>query len=434
MGIPNDLYDQLTTRLIPINELSAINQKKLLESAVIETHVPGTYVFEQGDTDDYVYYLLAGMIEMVAMDETPRVINAGYSYTCYPISKMQPRQYSAHVLHVTKVLKVSQSLLESLLCSEKTEQPSQPDEIELDDIMDSDYDWITHLLQSKIFSNIPIQNIQEIFALFKELAVDKDDVIIKQGAPGDYYYVVKDGEFEVTRHLEKQNKTFRLAILREGDGFGEEALLGNIPRNASVMAITDGTLMRITKEAFLTLICDPAIHTVNYEQALQLINDGAIWIDVRFSDEYKQSAVPGSLNFPLDMIRIQMKKLNQESNYVVYCDNGTRSAIAAFLLVNNGYTVSYLQDGINEHMLSDKKVQISEQNEQELQENKIVTESGSSVAADTEAVVQALLSQQSEMDELFKVLNTVLASVFKQLEQALKEKAEAEIAKNIVDQ
>jgi len=97
--------------------------------------------------------------------------------------------------------------------------------------------------------------------------------------------------------------------------------------------------MRITKEAFLSLIRDPAINTVNYEQALQLINDGAIWIDVRFPEEHKRSAVTGSLNFPLAMIRVQMKKLNPESNYVVYCDNGTRSAIAAYLLLNkeNGY-------------------------------------------------------------------------------------------------
>ncbi|MEE8321535.1 MAG: hypothetical protein V3R68_06830, partial [Gammaproteobacteria bacterium] len=81
-----------------------------------------------------------------------------------------------------------------------------------------------------------------------------------------------------------------------------------------------------------------------------------------------------------------------------------------------------------------KEVQVSEQNEQELQVNKIVTESESSVAANTENTVQALLSQQSDMDELSKELSKVLASVFIQLEQALKEKAEAEIARNIVEQ
>jgi len=360
---------------------------------------------------------------------------------------MQPRQYSAHVIHVAQALKVSKSLLESLLESEKKGQSSQPDEIESDDDMVYGYDWMTHLLESKIFSNIPPQNIQKIFALFQEVAVSKDDVIIKQGASGDYFYIIKDGEFEVTRNLEKQDKTFKLATLHDGDGFGEEALLGDVPRNASVIAMTDGTLMRITKQAFLSLIRDPAINTVNYEKALQMINDGATWIDVRFPDEHKRSAVTGSLNFPLDMIRVQMKKLNPESNYVVYCDNGTRSAIAAYLLLNNGYTVSYLQDGVNDHLEqpiieskineqkpSEKGTQISKQDEQELQVNKVVTESESSVSANTEALVQAILSQQSDMEELSKALSTVLSNVFKSLEQALKEKADAEIARNIIEQ
>ena len=448
MDIPQGLHDHITTKLILINELSAINQEKLLESAVIETYESGSYIFEQGEEDDYVYYLLVGKLEMMAMEETSFVIDADSRQSCYPLSQMQPRQYSAHVIHVAQALKISKSLLESLLESEKKGQSSQPDEIESDDDIVSGYDWMTHLLQSKIFLNIPPQNIQKIFSLFQEVAVSKDDVIIKQGAPGDYYYIIKNGEFEVTRNLEKQDKIFKLATLHDGDCFGEEALLGDMPRNASVIAMADGTLMRITKEAFLSLIRDPAINTVNYEQALQLINDGATWIDVRFPDEHKRSAVTGSLNFPLDMIRVQMKELNPESNYVVYCDNGARSAIAAYLLLNNGYTVSYLQDGINDHLEqpiteskkneqkpSDKEGQISEQDEQqELQVNRVVTESESSVAADTEAMVQAILSQQSDMEALSKALSTVLANLFKNLEQALKEKAEAEIARNIVEQ
>lgn len=447
MDIPQGLHDHITTKLILINELSAINQEKLLESAVIETYESGSYIFEQGEENNYVYYLLVGKLNMMAMEETTFVIDADSSQSCYPLSQMQPRQYSAHVIHVAQALKVSKSLLESLLESEKKGQSSQPDEIESDDDMVSGYDWMTHLLQSKIFSNIPPQNIQKIFALFQEVAVSKDDIIIKQGASGDYFYIIKDGEFEVSRNLDKQDKTFKLATLHDGDGFGEEALLGDVPRNASVIAMTDGTLMRITKQAFLSLIRDPAIDTVNYEKALQMINDGATWIDVRFPDEHKRSALTGSLNFPLDMIRVQMKKLNPESNYVVYCDNGTRSAIAAYLLLNNGYTVSYLQDGVNDHLEqpiieskineqkpSEKGTQISKQDEQELQVNKVVTESESSVSADTEALVQAILSQQSDMEELSKALSTVLENVFKSLEQALKEKAEAEIARNIIEQ
>jgi len=76
MDIPQGLHDHITTRLIPINELSAINQEKLLESAVIETYESGSYIFEQGDKDDYVYYLLVGKLDMMAMEETTFVNDA----------------------------------------------------------------------------------------------------------------------------------------------------------------------------------------------------------------------------------------------------------------------------------------------------------------------------------------------------------------------
>ncbi len=56
MDIPQGLHDHITTKLILINELSAINQEKLLESAVIETYESGSYIFEQGEEDDYVDY------------------------------------------------------------------------------------------------------------------------------------------------------------------------------------------------------------------------------------------------------------------------------------------------------------------------------------------------------------------------------------------
>ena len=382
----------------------------------METHDLGSHIFEQGDKDDYVYYLIVGKLTMMTTSETPFVIDADSSQSCYPLSHVQPRKYSAKAIRSTKTIRVSKPLLDSLIESEKIGQSSHSDEIESEDDMDPGYDWMIHLLQSTIFSNIPPQSIQEIFVLSEEVAVSEYDVIIRQGAPGDYYYIIKDGQFEVNRHKEKNKKTFKLATLHNGDCFGEEALLGDVPRNANVIALTDGTLIRITKETFLRLICDPSINAVNYEQALQLVNDGATWIDVRSRDEQKQFAVADCLNFPLDMIRAKLNKLSPESNYIVFCDNGTRSAIATYILLNYGYTVSYLKDGINKHM------------------EQSIIESKSSVAPDTETIAQDSLSKRSGRKGLPKAINTIMTNLYKQLEEALKGKAEAEIARNIAEQ
>ena len=201
--------------------------------------------------------------------------------------------------------------------------------------------------------------------------------------------------------------------------------------------------MRITKESFLSLIRDPSIESVDYDKSLQLISNGGTLLDVRFSDEFKTGSLEGSLNYPLDTLRVQMKKLNLQKNYIVYCDNGSRSAIAAYLLQNNGFTVSYLQGGIINYP---DKINLNNHRIKESVDIETTTRSKSSKTnvdtlakqiesfSNTESTVQNILSQQDDMDQLSKALSSVLAGVFKQLEHALKGKALAEIAKSIAEQ
>jgi len=437
MNITKGIQDYIITKLVPIKDLSVKKQEALINSAEVSVYKPGARVFEEGSEDRFVHYLLHGKLEMISMNETAFLIDADSRQSYFPLSYVQPRKYSAHVIHPSHILKLDYALLESFNISDKSSLS------EIDEPAESvfeDNDWMSYLLESKIFSNIPPQNIQKIFSLFEEVFVSKGDVIIEQGGVGNYYYVIKDGVYEVSRYLKKKNKKYRLARLKLGDGFGEDALLRNAPRNASVICIEDGNLMRITKESFLSLISDPAIKNVSYEQALKIIHKGANWVDVRFPDEHKQNTVEGSINIPLDTLRVQMKTLDPKMEYVVFCDDGSRSAVASFLLLNCGYSVSYLEGGMKNNFdsstlenNSDKHQQNNNKDNFSINDN-ITAEYTCSGKIDSDSLVQALISNESDMDELSKSLSRVLASVFKQLEQALKEKAEAEIAREIAEQ
>lgn len=437
MNITKGVQDYITTKLVPIKDLSEQQQAALINSAEISVYKSGTCVFEEGSEDRTVHYLLLGKLEMMSMDETAFLIDADSSQSYFPLSYVQPRKYSAHVIHLSHILKLDASLLDSFNISVKSSVS------EIDESGESifeDNDWMSYLLESKIFSNIPPKNIQKIFSLFEEVAVRKGDVIIEQGGVGNYYYVIKDGVYEVSRYLKKQNKSFRLAKLKLGDGFGEEALLRNAPRNASVTCIEDGSLMRITKEAFLSLIRDPAIKNVNHEQALKMINKGANWLDVRVSDEHKKNMIKDSINIPLETLRVQMKTLDPKIEYVVFCDDGSRSAVASFLLLNCDYSISYLEGGVKNNFDNftlinngDKQKQNNIKDNDSINKN-VTADYIVSGKIDSDILLEALMSKESDMDELSKSLSKVLASVFKQLEQALKEKAEAEIARDIAEQ
>jgi CRP-like cAMP-binding protein/Fe-S-cluster-containing hydrogenase component 2 len=78
--------------------------------------------------------------------------------------------------------------------------------------------------------------------------------IVKQGEPGDAFYIVRDGFVKVVRELDDGDGGSRvLAYLHSGEYFGEMALLGSDVRYASVLTAGRCELIRIRGEDFLRL-------------------------------------------------------------------------------------------------------------------------------------------------------------------------------------
>src|SRR5690606_8930511 len=164
------------------------------------------------------------------------------------------------------------------------------------------------------------------------------DVVIHQGAEGDYFYAIVTGKCVVTRETPLNKEGIRLAELGVGDTFGEEALISETKRNATVTMLTDGVLMRLNKKDFRELLNEPLVRWVTPEQAEQLVqNKGAVWLDVRLPSEFQNLAVESAINVPLYFIRLKLTTLDSGKPVIVYCDTGRRSSAAAFILVEKGF-------------------------------------------------------------------------------------------------
>jgi MFS family permease len=93
--------------------------------------------------------------------------------------------------------------------------------------------------------------------------------IITQGEDADRFYVIVDGRVEVTQVGSGASEPVMLRQMGAGEAFGEIGLLSGVPRTATVTAITDGTLLALDKEAFLSLVAvSPELDFPTYDPYL----------------------------------------------------------------------------------------------------------------------------------------------------------------------
>lgn len=84
------------------------------------------------------------------------------------------------------------------------------------------------------------------------------EAIIRQGEPGDCMFVVQKGQVEVNQRTGE--KVIRLAVLGEGDFFGEMALFERQVRSATVCALGDACVLTLDKKTFLRRVHeDPSL-------------------------------------------------------------------------------------------------------------------------------------------------------------------------------
>ncbi|MDX1435026.1 MAG: cyclic nucleotide-binding domain-containing protein, partial [Gammaproteobacteria bacterium] len=341
----NDQFVDAIRDLIPINGLARQHQDEVIQRGRVVKFRKGRYVFKQGDKDNFSFYLIEGELELISDGQVIKQLGAATPDARHALAQLQPRQLSARAKTPLHVFKIDRTMLDRLLSDDHFDDSESIVEVEeLSD--DAGGDWMTRMLGSDLFSRLPAANIQTIFTRMEAIDTNAGDVVVEQGSPGDYYYIIQTGRCLVTRRSPANGEVVKLAELDEGDSFGEEALVSDSRRNATVTMLTDGQLMRLAKSDFNELIKKPTLSSVTYAQATKLVEQGAVWLDVRFADEHKATGIKGSLNLPLNVLRTKMGELDSDKRYVVYCDSGGRSSAGAFLLAQRGYDASYLAGGL----------------------------------------------------------------------------------------
>src|SRR5439155_21458175 len=109
------------------------------------------------------------------------------------------------------------------------------------------------IARAPLFGSLSRLDLAKLVAELEELSFDPGEYVVRQGEPGDAYYIVRSGTAAVIAGTDVDG-TGPLALCRDGEGFGEVALFTGLPRTASVIAWSPLRLWRLSSARFDALL------------------------------------------------------------------------------------------------------------------------------------------------------------------------------------
>ena len=325
---PEDLQ-----RFIPFDELSATAVQELIPHFRVSQKGAGKIVFKRGVQDEDCHFLLEGTLDLA--DESFKVItiHGDAEENLLALDASHPVHRSAAITKTAcTIASIKRDYLQliSTWVELSGELPT-----------DEDTDWLETLLTSDLFSHFPPSNIQQLLARFEEREVKLGDVIIREGDTADECFVLKEGRAVVTRTHNHHVTT--LAALSSGALFGEDSLISQLPRSASITMSSDGVVLALSRENFNSLMKTPVLEYIAESELPDLLENsdvGVIILDVRSRQDAADSPILHARHVALSDLRALIPTLSSSFLYIVAGE--TRAEAAAYILSEAGLDVRVL--------------------------------------------------------------------------------------------
>lgn len=316
-------------QFVPFDELSPDAVNELLPHFRIQELPAKKMLFKRGQQDPECHFLLNGGVDLADEQFHIEELNADDDENFLALDGSHPIHRCAGITRCTcTIASVPRQYLDLITTWSDLRQSYEQ-------LEDDDGDWLETLLTSALFNRIPPANIQQLLCRFEERQVQLGDVIVREGDEGDSCYVIKQGKAIVSRGTEPHVEV--LAALEHGALFGEDALISDLPRNATVTMSSAGELMVLSKEDFTTLLKQPVLDYIDEHELADLMENsdtGVVMLDVRSEREATTNPIQKAKVMPLSQLRNQVSKLSDEFVYLLQDDS--RGEAAAYILSEAG--------------------------------------------------------------------------------------------------
>lgn len=316
----------------------------LAEKVELMQMPPGSILMREGQMGDAFYFVKEGQLEVTRKtedchEEKVSVISTGESFGEMALLTCSIRSSSVRAISGVALYRIDKKAFEEIILTESVFEESFLDTAR----RYSQFDTL------KSYQPFELLSADKLCQLLDKMQVKKyapGECIVVEGERGDAYYIVKTGKIAVLRQ-KGSAVAKQVAVLGEGDAFGEEALIRDDPRNATCRAIEETTVLCLSKQdfneimktSFLEFVYPEEISTESYLKEYVLI-------DARIPPEYHEEHISGAVSIPVEVLRQRCSLFDKTMRYVTYCQNDSRGMVAAFLLRNRGFDARCLRGGI----------------------------------------------------------------------------------------
>jgi CRP-like cAMP-binding protein len=206
---------------------------------------PGAPVFRQGDRPDAFYVVRSGAVQIE--DEDPdtgdtrvlRTMGRGESFGEMGLLGAHRRQATVRAIDEVQLFEIDKGTFDRLLA----EEMRAPD-------FAHTMQALAELRELPIFHGLDSEQLTVILEHGAWISVTPGHELITQGGPGDRFYVIASGRAEIVRDGESVDS------VGKGMYVGEVALLRDVPRTATVRAVTPMRVFALDREGFELVVAD----------------------------------------------------------------------------------------------------------------------------------------------------------------------------------